>query len=106
MGFSATQEHHDAILQEIRNRTQEDWKCLIVDEASEKLIYNSVKEDDILSSSVATIERIEERREPNPDMEAIYFLTPEPHIVDCLLADFDRRQYGRAYLIWTSLLDP
>ncbi|KID86480.1 Sec1 family superfamily [Metarhizium guizhouense ARSEF 977] len=133
MGFSATQEHHDAILQEIQNRTQADvrpetapffplcvpdnstranvwrfeqWKYLIVDEASKKLIYNSVKEDDILSSSIATIERIEERREPNPGMEAIYFLTPEPHIVDCLLADFDRRLYGRAFLIWTSLLDP
>jgi syntaxin-binding protein 1 len=39
-------------------------------------------------------------------MEVIYILTPEPHIVDCLLADFDRRRYGRAYLIWTSLLDP
>lgn len=52
------------------------------------------------------IERIEERREPNPEMDAIYLLSPEPHIVDCLLADFERQRYRKAYLVWTNLLDP
>lgn len=52
------------------------------------------------------IERIENRREPNPEMDAIYFLSPEPHIVECLLADFERRRYRTAYLVWTNLIDP
>lgn len=52
------------------------------------------------------IERIEEKRELNPDMDAIYLLSPQPHIVDCLMADFERRRYRRAFLIWTALLDP
>ncbi len=52
------------------------------------------------------IERIEDRREPNPDMDAIYFLSPQPHIVECLLADFDRRRYRKAYLLWTGVLHP
>lgn len=39
-------------------------------------------------------------------MDAIYLLSPEPHIVDCLLADFDQRRYRRAFLVWTGLLDP
>jgi len=43
----------------------------------------------------------------NPDMDAIYILSPQPHIVDCLLADFERRRYRRAFIIWTaSLPDP
>jgi len=42
----------------------------------------------------------------NPGMDAIYLLTPQAHIVDCLMADFERRRYRRAFLIWTSLLDP
>lgn len=42
----------------------------------------------------------------NPEMDAIYILSPEPHIVDCLMADFERRRYKRAYLVWTALLDP
>ncbi len=52
------------------------------------------------------IERIEERREPNPEMDAVYILTPDAHIVDCLLADFEVRRYRKAYVIWISLLDP
>ena len=38
----------------------------------------------------------------NKDMDAVYILSPMPHIVDCLMADLDRRRYRRAYLIWTS----
>jgi len=39
-------------------------------------------------------------------MDAIYILTPEPHIVDCLVADLERRRYRRAFLVWTSVMDP
>jgi len=42
----------------------------------------------------------------NPDTDAIYLLSPEPHIVDCLLADFERRRYRKSFLVWTALLDP
>jgi syntaxin-binding protein 1 len=52
------------------------------------------------------IERIEEKREMNPDMDAIYILSPQPHIVDCLMADFERRRYRKTFLVWTALLDP
>lgn len=38
-------------------------------------------------------------------MDAIYLLSPEAHIVDCLLADFERRRYRKAYLLWTNLMD-
>ena len=55
---------------------------------------------------VTDIEKIEDRREVNPTMDAIYLLSPQPHIVDCLLADFERRRYKRSYLVWTSVLEP
>jgi syntaxin-binding protein 1 len=35
-------------------------------------------------------------------MEAIYILAPLPHIVDCIMADFERRRYRRSWLLWTS----
>jgi syntaxin-binding protein 1 len=53
----------------------------------------------------AAIERIEDRREPNPEMDAIYILSPESHIVECLLADFEARRYRSGYLVWTNLID-
>src|SRR5690606_35384662 len=58
------------------------------------------------SSSTADIEVLEERREMSPDIEAIYFLTAEPHIVDSVIADLERERYRSGFLVWTSLLDP
>ena len=40
----------------------------------------------------------------NPDMDAVYFLSPLPHIVDCLLADFERRRYRRGFILWAGAL--
>lgn len=49
---------------------------------------------------------IEEKRDMNPTMDAIYILSPQAHIIDCLMADFERRRYRSAYLVWIALLDP
>lgn len=42
----------------------------------------------------------------NPEMDAIYLLSSDSFAVDCLLADFEVRRYRRAFLLWTSLLEP
>ncbi len=55
---------------------------------------------------MADIERLEERRPQNPEMDAIYLLSPEPHVVDILMADLERRKYRRSYLLWIALLEP
>jgi syntaxin-binding protein 1 len=60
----------------------------------------------LAKESTIDIERIEQRREMNPTMDAIYLLSPQPHIVDCLVADIERRRYRRCFLVWTALLDP
>ena len=92
---------------------------MVVDEGSRKLIDNVLREDDILNENVtskpsagsvqhphthnyADIEQIETKRPPNPTTDAVYLLSPLPHIVDCLMADFERRRYRKAHLIWTS----
>ncbi|KAK4103613.1 Sec1-like protein [Parathielavia hyrcaniae] len=106
-GPSIIKEHAKAIIDAIRRIAPNDWKVLVVDETAKRIIDSSVVEDEILNHNIANIERMEERREVNPDMDAIYILSPQPHIVDCLLADFERRRYRRAFIIWTgSLPDP
>lgn len=54
----------------------------------------------------ADIEQITDRRPTNRDADALYILTPQSHIVDCVMADFEKRRYRRAFLVWTSLLNP
>lgn len=38
----------------------------------------------------------------NPGVDAVYLLSPESHILDCLMADFERRRYRKSYIVWTS----
>ena len=93
----------------------------MIDEASKRVIDSVVKEDDILEENVtsmtlrwlckahhakmeADIELIEQRRPMNKEMDAVYLLSPQPHIVDCLMADLERRRYRKSYVIWTSRL--
>lgn len=93
-----------AVLAALRDAGQGQWKVLIVDESSWKLMENILKEDEILNQHITNIEHIERRRQTLGDIDAIYILTPEPHIVDCLMADLERRRYRQMTLLWTGLL--
>ncbi|KAF2083656.1 syntaxin-binding protein-like protein 2 [Saccharata proteae CBS 121410] len=104
MSVSLIQTQRDIIVNTIRNTAPGEWKVFVVDEQSRKLLDNVVNEDDILNENITNIEQIEDRRPMNKDMDVIYFLCPLPHIMDCLMADFERRRYRRTHLIWTSLL--
>ncbi|KAH8880667.1 Sec1 family protein [Thozetella sp. PMI_491] len=106
MAVSALQEQHEILIDTIKHITQGDWKVLVIDEHSKKIVDNVVKEDDILNQNIANIEMIEEKREMNPSMDAIYLLSPQPHIVDCFLADIERRRYKKSFLVWTAVLEP
>lgn len=59
----------------------------------------------MLTTANADIERLEDKRDKNPGMDAIYFLTPQEHIVETLVADLEKQRYQRAHLLWTSDLD-
>ncbi|KAL1839045.1 hypothetical protein VTJ49DRAFT_6134 [Mycothermus thermophilus] len=102
-GPSIIKDHAKAIIEAIRRPAPNDWKVLVLDDTTKKLVDSSLSEDDILQHHIANIELIEERRDLNPDMDALYLLSPQPHIIDCLLADIDRRRYRRRFIIWTSL---
>ena len=102
MGVSMIDVQRDTILQGIRDAARGDWKILVVDQGSWKLMLNVLKDDDILSEKIANIEHIEQRRSRNSDMDALYFLSPESHIVDCLMADFEQRRYRGAVILWTG----
>ncbi|KAL8997438.1 MAG: hypothetical protein Q9169_003301 [Polycauliona sp. 2 TL-2023] len=92
------------ILETLRATDLGEWKVLILDGGSRKLVDGVVGEDDILGLNVTNIEQIEERRPLNKEMDAVYLLSPLPHVLDCLMADLERQRYRRTFLVWTSLL--
>ncbi|KAL8942274.1 MAG: hypothetical protein Q9216_001747 [Gyalolechia sp. 2 TL-2023] len=103
-GTSAIDIQQKTILDTIRCTDQGEWKVLVLDGGSRKLIDGVVREDDILELNVTNIEKIEDQRSTNKEMDAVYLLSPLPHIVDCVMADLERRRYRRTFLIWTSCL--
>ncbi|KAK2730333.1 Sec1 family protein [Colletotrichum kahawae] len=106
MGASTLQELHDVVIDTIKNITRGDWKVLILDEDSKRVIDNVVKEDDILNHNIANIERIEQKRDMNPEMDAIYILSPKENIAEILVNDIERRRYKKSFLVWIGVLEP
>ncbi|RYP66357.1 hypothetical protein DL771_007863 [Monosporascus sp. 5C6A] len=65
--------HHtqSVIIDKIRNITAGDWKVLVIDENSKKIIYNVLKEDDILNHNIASEHpKVRYYRPRNPIHEA------------------------------------
>ncbi|KAL9135469.1 MAG: hypothetical protein Q9175_003335 [Cornicularia normoerica] len=106
MGTSAIAVQQEIILEAVRSTARREWKVVVLDAGSKRLVDGVVKGDDILKENVTNIEQIEDRRPMNQEMDAVYILSPQPHIVDCLMADLERRWYRRSYILWTSLLPP
>ncbi|PHH50661.1 Protein transport protein sec1 [Ceratocystis fimbriata CBS 114723] len=105
MSSSVIEEHRQVMLSAIERVTRGDWKVLICDKTSRQTL-SVIPDDDILNKNIMNIEVLEDRREPNPDMDAIYFLSNTSFTVDCLLADLEHRKYRSAYLLWTGRLLP
>ncbi|KAF2483183.1 Sec1-like protein [Neohortaea acidophila] len=106
MSVSIVEAQRDVLLSTIHRITRGDWKVMVVDRESRRLIDNVLEEDAILNENITNIEDITDRRPTNRDVDALYFLTPKEHIVDCLMADFQKRKYHRSHLVWTALLRP
>ncbi|GAB7361643.1 hypothetical protein MBLNU230_g1694t1 [Neophaeotheca triangularis] len=106
MSVSIIEAQRRLLLDTIRGTAGGDWKVLVLDHDSKRLLDSVLDQDAILNENITHIEQIEQRRPTNKDMDAVYLLSPQPHIVDCLMADFEKRKYRKAHLVWTALLHP
>ncbi|OLL23058.1 Protein transport protein sec1 [Neolecta irregularis DAH-3] len=80
---------------------------LVVDRHTTDIINCVVPLLDLYDENIATVEHVEDQRAGDANFEAIYFVTPRPHIVDCVIADFNRPKplYAAAHLFFISALD-
>lgn len=82
------------------------WRVLVIDSASLKTLNAVCKMFDILEQNIALVENIEKKRNPNPEYEAIYYISPTVESVNALIADFTsgRPMYQAAHVFLTGTI--
>ncbi|GAB5585417.1 syntaxin binding protein 1 [Umbelopsis nana] len=84
------------------------WKIVVVDSRSLKILSSACRMYDILEENVTLVENIEKQRQPYPNLEAIYILTPCIESASRLVDDFARKggpMYAAAHVHFTSGLE-
>ncbi|KAI8897405.1 syntaxin-binding protein 2 [Globomyces pollinis-pini] len=72
------------------------WKILVVDSLALFLLDSTCKMSEILNQNVTVVEGLLNKRQPYPDKDAIYLISPSLNSVQALINDFSNRPVYRA----------
>jgi len=79
------------------------WRVLVVDSNTVKIIDAICKASDILDEQITVILKIDGNPQPFPDKEAVYFISPSVESVQGLIDHFERQPlYRAAHVYFTS----
>ncbi|KAI3727528.1 hypothetical protein L6452_16144 [Arctium lappa] len=87
-----------------RPDSKSNWKVLIMDKVTVRIMSCSCKMADITDEGVSLVEDINKRRQPLPTMDAVYYIQPTKENVVMLLSDMAGRTplYRDAYVFFSS----
>eukprot|EP01087_Luapelamoeba_hula_P010389 TRINITY_DN2751_c0_g1_i1.p1 TRINITY_DN2751_c0_g1~~TRINITY_DN2751_c0_g1_i1.p1 ORF type:complete len:596 (+),score=98.55 TRINITY_DN2751_c0_g1_i1:112-1899(+) len=84
-----------------------DWKLLMVDKRSMRVISSACRMYDVMQMGISAVEDVMIKRQPLPKIDAIYFLSPCEESVNAMIGDFaDKKKplYNNVHLFFTSRL--
>ncbi|KAI8841646.1 Sec1-like protein [Chytriomyces cf. hyalinus JEL632] len=82
------------------------WKVVIADAMARKVLHSCLKTTDILEHNVTIVEMLELKRQPFPDLDAVYLLAPTPDSVELLIGDYSKGKppYAAVHIFFISAL--
>ena len=85
----------------------EGWKVLVMDDVATRVISSILTMFDIMDRRVTLVEQLARKRQPFPEMDVIYFITPSESSIKSLCDDFaigKKPMYGNVHVILTDEL--
>lgn len=79
------------------------WKVLVMDSVATRVISSALTMYDIMERRVTLVEQLAINRQPFPEMDVIYLVSPTMEACHKISADFESRQkskYGNVHLFF------
>ncbi|KAG6548880.1 hypothetical protein Mapa_009643 [Marchantia paleacea] len=94
------------MLRSARGNNAANWKVLIMDEVTVKIMSNACKMADITEEGISLVEDLNKRRQPLPALEAVYFIQPTRDSVQKFMGDMNGKSplYKKSYVFFSSPL--
>eukprot|EP00919_Chromeraceae_sp_WS-2016_P002070 GHVR01004972.1.p1 GENE.GHVR01004972.1~~GHVR01004972.1.p1 ORF type:complete len:637 (+),score=125.47 GHVR01004972.1:23-1912(+) len=83
------------------------YVAMIVDDKTLKVLNSCCKVSDVLEEGVTVVEKIEKKRQPLPELDGLYFISPDTSSVDDLILDFaneNKPQHKHIHIYFSSPL--
>jgi syntaxin-binding protein 1 len=78
------------------------WKVLIVDKHTLSVVSAACKVSDLMARNITVVESIDKKRQPFPQMEGVYFISPSEETAKMVLDDLEKKKYGSTHLFFSS----
>ncbi|KAJ3156758.1 vacuolar sorting protein VPS33/slp1 [Geranomyces michiganensis] len=82
------------------------WKVMVVDAEAQRILNTVVKQSDLTDEHIISVEALLKGRQPHPQREVIYFISPDPASIQRIVDDFskDRPPYAAIHVFSSAPL--
>lgn len=97
----------ERIMQDVIKQNKADskskWKILVLDRLSVRILSSCCKMKDVIDEGITLVEDLGKARQPMPQFEVVYFITPSKDSIETVINDFiPDRKYKYVHIYFTD----